>query len=51
MTTSKPEWQLRLYVAGTTARSVAALENLKRVCETHLAASLGFTSRSMTSML
>ena len=37
MTTSKPEWQLRLYVAGTTARSVAALENLKRVCETHLA--------------
>jgi circadian clock protein KaiB len=33
----KPEWQLRLYVAGKTARSVAALENLKRVCETHLA--------------
>jgi circadian clock protein KaiB len=37
MTASKPEWQLRLYVAGTTPRSVAALENLKRVCETHLA--------------
>ncbi|CAN5875380.1 hypothetical protein BH11PSE8_BH11PSE8_20560 [soil metagenome] len=32
-----PEWQLRLYVAGTTARSSAALDNLKRVCETHLA--------------
>jgi circadian clock protein KaiB len=37
MTASKPQWQLRLYVAGTTPRSVAALENLKRVCETHLA--------------
>ena len=33
----KPEWQLRLYIAGNTARSVAALENLKHVCETHLA--------------
>ena len=33
----KPEWQLKLYVAGTTARSTAALENLKRLCETHLA--------------
>lgn len=33
----KPEWQLRLYVAGHTAKSQAALENLKRVCETHLA--------------
>ena len=32
-----PEWQLRLYVAGKTARSVAALENLKTLCETHLA--------------
>ncbi len=32
-----PEWQLRLYVAGQTARSVAALANLKQVCETHLA--------------
>ena len=31
------EWQLRLYVAGQTAKSIAALENLKRVCETHLA--------------
>jgi circadian clock protein KaiB len=33
---SKPEWQLRLYVAGTTARSSAALENLRKLCETHL---------------
>ena len=31
------EWQLRLYVAGQTPRSMAALANLKRVCETHLA--------------
>lgn len=31
------EWQLRLYVAGQTARSAAALENLKKLCETHLA--------------
>jgi circadian clock protein KaiB len=34
---AKPEWQLRLYVAGKTAKSVAALANLKRLCETHLA--------------
>jgi circadian clock protein KaiB len=33
----KPEWQLKLYVAGSTARSAAALENLKRLCENHLA--------------
>jgi circadian clock protein KaiB len=33
----RPEWQLKLYVAGSTARSVAALENLRRLCETHLA--------------
>lgn len=33
----KPEWQLRLYVAGSTPRSNAALDNLKRLCETHLA--------------
>jgi circadian clock protein KaiB len=32
-----PEWQLKLYVAGQTTKSIAALENLKRVCETHLA--------------
>ena len=30
-------WELRLYVAGKTARSVAALENLTRICEEHLA--------------
>lgn len=31
------EWQLRLYIAGQTAKSMAAFENLQRVCETHLA--------------
>jgi circadian clock protein KaiB len=36
-TPGKPEWQLKLYVAGKTARSTAALDNLKRLCETHLA--------------
>ena len=29
--------QLRLYVAGKTAKSDAALTNLRRICETHLA--------------
>ena len=29
-------WDLRLYVAGETAKSVTALENLKRLCEEHL---------------
>lgn len=32
-----PAWDLRLYVAGQTARSVAALENLERICKQHLA--------------
>lgn len=31
------KWDLRLYVAGQTPRSVAALANLKRICEEHLA--------------
>ena len=30
-------WELRLYVAGQTAKSVTAFANLKRVCEEHLA--------------
>ncbi len=33
---TRPEWVLRLYVAGQTPRSVAAFANLKRICETHL---------------
>jgi circadian clock protein KaiB len=30
-------WELRLYVAGKTVRSVAAFQNLSRLCEQHLA--------------
>lgn len=30
------EWELRLYVAGQTSRSITALNNLKQLCETHL---------------
>ena len=30
-------WELRLYVAGQTAKSVAAFGNLKKICEEHLA--------------
>ena len=29
-------WQLRLYVAGQTPKSLAAFSNLTRICETHL---------------
>jgi circadian clock protein KaiB len=35
--TGKPErWELRLYTAGQTPRSLAAFRNLKAVCEEHL---------------
>jgi len=30
------QWNLRLYVAGTTARSLAAFTNLKKLCEEHV---------------
>ena len=34
---SKPEtWNLRLYVAGQTPKSIAAFANLKKICEEHL---------------
>jgi circadian clock protein KaiB len=29
-------WNLRLYVAGQTAKSIAAIANLKRICEQHM---------------
>ncbi len=32
-----PKFDLRLYVAGQTAKSRAALANLQQICETHLA--------------
>ena len=31
------KWELRLYVAGQTAKSLQAFANLKRICEEHLA--------------
>jgi circadian clock protein KaiB len=35
--TADPDvWELRLYVAGKTAKSVAAFENLTRLCEDYL---------------
>ena len=32
-----PAFQLRLYVAGETVKSLAAFANLQRICATHLA--------------
>ncbi|MFA6224542.1 MAG: circadian clock KaiB family protein [Desulfomonilaceae bacterium] len=29
-------WNLRLYVAGQTHKSITAFNNLKKICETHL---------------
>jgi len=31
------QWDLRLYVAGQSPKSAAAVTNLKKLCETHLA--------------
>lgn len=36
-TPTAPVWRLRLYVAGNTPKSTAALGNLRRICEEHLA--------------
>ena len=33
----EPTWELRLYVAGQTTKSLQAFANLKRICEEHLA--------------
>ena len=30
------KWELRLYIAGNTPKSVTALSNLKKYCEEHL---------------
>lgn len=32
----KAQWELKLYVAGQTPRSLTAFENLQRICEEHL---------------
>jgi circadian clock protein KaiB len=37
MVRKQQTWELRLYVAGKTAKSVTALQNLRKYCETHLA--------------
>lgn len=31
------KWELRLYTAGQTPKSLAAIKNLRKVCEEHLA--------------
>jgi len=36
MSREEKKWELRLYVAGKTPKSVTALTNLKKYCETHL---------------
>lgn len=36
-TSGDDHWQLRLYVAGQSPRSLRAFANLKAMCETHLA--------------
>ncbi|MHB8780674.1 MAG: circadian clock protein KaiB [Candidatus Geothermincolia bacterium] len=33
---SQETYQLRLYVAGETPKSMKAIKNLRRICETHL---------------
>jgi circadian clock protein KaiB len=40
-TADKEFYQLRLYIAGHTSRSQAALENLKSICEMHLKGQYG----------
>jgi circadian clock protein KaiB len=34
--TAEASWNLRLYVAGQTPKSVTALANLKKICDEHL---------------
>jgi len=36
MVRKQQTWELRLYVAGNTAKSLTALQNLRKYCETHL---------------
>jgi len=36
MVKEKKTWELRLYIAGKTPKSITALNNLKKYCETHL---------------
>jgi circadian clock protein KaiB len=34
---AEPKFELRLYIAGQTVKSLTAIANLRRICETHLA--------------
>ncbi len=34
---NEEKWELRLYTAGQTPKSLAAVKNLRKVCEEHLA--------------
>lgn len=36
MTSATKKWQLRLYVAGQSSKSITAFANLKKICEDHL---------------
>ena len=36
MSKQEKNWELRLYVAGKTPKSIAALQNLEKYCESHL---------------
>ena len=36
-TDTPPPFELRLYIAGQTAKSLTAIANLRRICETYLA--------------
>ena len=36
-TAADETWELRLYVAGQSAKSIQAFANLKRICDEHLA--------------
>jgi len=36
MAKQEKKWELRLYVAGKTPKSVTAFNNLKKYCDTHL---------------
>lgn len=36
MSVDAKKWNLRLYVAGQTPKSIVALANLKRICDEHL---------------
>ncbi len=33
---TEESWMMRLYIAGQSARSQAAIENLRKICDTHM---------------